>query len=171
MTTPSILTTDNAEDIFGNNRKKLAADKSANFQFLSDIPAGEAETFLIYGSSGSGKTRMLGTCGDRALILNNGNGIDTLKSPVFRELISSRPIIANISEKIGKGGIFESAEAHDALCDTIDYALEKFGDRFDFVCIDDGTQLKKAVANKALVINEDLNKSQTLKDVDRKSVV
>lgn len=167
MTIPTILTQANAEDIFGNNRKRAATDKSANFEFLSNIPAGESETWLIYGGSGSGKTRLIGTCGDRALILNNGNGIDTLKSPLFRELIASKPIIATITEKIGKGGIFEQAEAHDAICDTIDYALEKFGDRFDFVCIDDGTQLKRAAANKALVMNEDMQKSQTMKEVKK----
>ncbi len=161
-----VLTVDNAGDIFFNaqrNPKGLVPE----FKSLDQIAPGDSESFLLFGGSGTGKTRLLGTCGDRALILNNGNGIDTLQSPLFRELIKSKPIIATLTESIGKGGIFSDATLHDALCDTIDYALEKFRDRFDFIAIDDGTQLRKGAANKAVVMNQDMGKSQTKVQIDK----
>lgn len=167
MTQPTLLTDLNAEEVFGQ-RPPLVPE----FHFLSEKPKGEAQSFLNYGGAGSGRTRFAGTAGDRALFIDNGNGFSTLQSPAFQASVGANPIIATLNEKLGKRGVFESAEVHDAICDTLDFALEKFSDRFDVVIIDDATQLRRGAMNKALEINEATNKSQTNKNiVERYDVV
>lgn len=154
---PQILTKENAAQVFNEARPPLVPE----FHTLDEIPKAESETFLLYGASGAGKTRLLGTCGDRTVIISNGGGLSTLKSPKFKELVGSNPIVVELNAK--KPDDFFSL--HDALCDTLDYALEKLSDKFDFLCIDDATFMRRAAMYKGVEIGDDRGTSQTKKKV------
>lgn len=158
-TTP--LTKENAHSVFGSiPRPPLVPE----FHTLDEIPKAEAETFLLYGASGSGKTRLLGTCGDRTCIISNGGGLTTLKSPKFRELVGSNPIVV----ELGATKPDDFFQLHDALCDTLDFALEKYGDRFDFLCIDDATFMRRAAMYKGVEIGDNTKKSNTKQNIVNK---
>lgn len=164
MTVP-LLTLQNSAEIFGTiPRPPLVPE----FKFLHELEKGDAETFLIYGASGSGKTWFSGTAGERTLIIDNGNGIATLQSPLFQRNVGGSPIVVSLAERLGPRGVFDTALVFDAICDTIDYALEKFGDKFDTVVVDDATQLRKGALNKGLEINQATGKSQTIKQSKEK---
>lgn len=166
MTAKPVLTIDNAE-AFGIQRPPLVPE----FHFLNDRERRAGETFLIYGSSKSGKTWLAGTAGSRTLFINNGDGISTLQSPLFQTQVGANPIVVDIREKIGARGIFDTATVFDAICDTIDFALEKYPDRFDSIVVDDATQLRRGAMNKGLEINLSTGKSKTMKDVQKFDIV
>ncbi len=154
---PPTLTSSNAEDVFGKRPPTVP-----EFKRLEDLEAVETQTILVYGSSGTGKTRLAGTLGNRTLIINNGDGISTLQSPAFKRDIKSNPIVITLAEKLGSRGMFESAQVFDAVCDTIDHALEKFPQEFDHIVVDDATQLRRGALNKGLEFNKGSGKSKTL---------
>lgn len=158
----TIMTPQNFKEIVGDigARPPLVPE----FKTLDEIPKAESESFLIYGPSGAGKTRLLGTCGDRALIISNGGGLTTLKSPKFKELVGSNPIVVQLNATDEKGDI-DFSRVHDALCDTIDYALEKFPDKFDYVCVDDATFMRRGAMYKGLDIGMATNKSKTKAEI------
>lgn len=155
---PQILTTANASSVLGDIKRPPLVPE---FHTLDEIPKAESETFLIYGASGSGKTRLLGTCGDRALIISNGGGLSTLKSPKFKELVGSNPIVVELNASSPD----DFFKMHDALCDTLDFALDKYRDQFDFLCIDDATFMRRAAMYKGVEIGDSTNKSQTKKNI------
>ena len=47
-------------------------------------PTGDSEILLGYGPSGAGKSWFTGTAGERTWYLNIGEGLETLKSPLFK---------------------------------------------------------------------------------------
>lgn len=141
------------------------------FTKLSDRKVGEAETFLIYGGTGTGKTEFCGTAGDRALFINIGRGIKTLQSPGFRARHNANPITIDVFEKVNSAGIFEAATAYDAVCDIIDHALTNFSDSFDFVILDDAEAFNKAALHKGLESNLASKKSQTLNEIRRTNMM
>jgi hypothetical protein len=139
---------------------------AGEFSQLSDLVHGESESFLIWGGAGSGKTWFIGTAGSRTLILNNGMGMTTLQSPLFRSKFPNyNPILANLREKIGARGKYSAATVHDATCDTIDKALKEFPDKFDTIAIDDGSALRRNAMNKALELNSSTGKSKTQEQI------
>lgn len=162
MTTP--LTVENASSLFGEGKPPHLPE----FRRLDSLAKGESETFLIYGGSGTGKTWFAGTAGDRTLFIDNGNGINTFHSPLFQQKVGANPIIISIGEKMEGRGVFDDAIAYDLVCDTIDYALQKFPEEFDTIVIDDVTQLRKSALNKGLEFNQNTGKSQTLKNIKEK---
>ncbi len=142
------------------------------FTKLNERVVGEAETFLIYGGTGTGKTEFCGTAGERALFINVGGGIKTLQSPGFKQRNpNANPITIDIMEKMNSSGIFEKATAYDAVCDTIDVALRDFSDDFDFVLLDDAEAFNKAALHKGLESNQESKKSQTLAAIRRTNVM
>lgn len=136
-------------------------ERLPQFGRLKDDLTGEPTTLLLYGGSGSGKTVMAGTAGDRNLFINIGNGIKTLKSPWFLETYGYNPITVNITEELGQNGLPSVADAFDKVSDTIDYALEAFPGDFDTVTVDDATELRRFAMNKSLEINQKLGKSKS----------
>lgn len=123
-------------------------------QRLSQTNQSEPITMLIYGASGSGKTRFAGSAGNRSIIINTGDGLTTLKSPGFKQAFPGvDPMVINIP--LGPG-------SHDQVCDTIDYLFDKELNNFDTLIIDDATALRRGAMWKAIQINSDLNKSPTL---------
>lgn len=133
-----------------------------SFGSLADFNRGEGESFLYWGGAGSGKTWFIGTAGSRTLIINNGMGMTTFQSPLFRKTFPDyNPIIVTIREKIGPRGVYDAATVHDLTCDAIDKALKEIPDKFDTIAIDDGSALKRNAMNKALEINQGTGKSKT----------
>lgn len=136
---------------------------------LDDLPKGDGETFLNYGSAGCGKTFFAGTAGSRTLIINNGGGMNTLLSPLFQSKYKGcNPIIVTVAEKMSERGVFNTAEVFDEICDSIDYYLKNHHEDFDTVVIDDVTQLRRGAMNKALELNDESGKSNTLKNFVKK---
>ena len=132
------------------------------FVSLDDLEAYDTTNALIYGGSGNGKTFFAGTAGERTLYVNIGDGIKTLKSPLFKQKIGANPIVVNINEKLTSRGMVETATAFNMVGDTIDYALNHMSDRFDTIVLDDATALRKFAMNKGLEINQKLGKSRSL---------
>jgi hypothetical protein len=135
------------------------------FQTLDEIKPWESVIMLYYGGSGVGKSVFVGTCGPRTLIINIGNGITPLLSGWARQRYykDGLPIVATINEVIDrKTGLFVAADAFDKVKDSIEWAMDKFPDRFDTIAVDDATALKAFAMNKGLELNEDFNRSKTL---------
>ncbi len=128
-------------------------DKSVTFRFkrLIDYKPGEAWIHMLYGQSKTGKTYYAGTAGPRTLFINIGDGIETLMAPAFtlRYPDSKNMIMVDIRENNPKG----SAEAFDMVCDAVDYALDKFPDKFDNIILDEATALRRYALNKAVELN------------------
>lgn len=123
-------------------------------------------TLLYYGGSAVGKTYFIATAGPRTLIINIGNGLVTLQSPIIKALFYKEglPIVTTIHEEHDPvTGIFKAADAFDKVCDAIDFALANFPDKFDTIVVDDASQLKTFASNKGLEMSDEMNKSQTLK--------
>lgn len=133
------------------------------FVRLNELPHGEATTLLYYGGSKTGKTWLLGTAGDRSLLIDTGDGIDTLKSKLFREKIGAKPLVVSIREKVGPRGIPEVADAFDLVSDVLDYtiATPSLLDQVDTIACDDLSALRKLAMNKSFEVNFATGKSKT----------
>jgi hypothetical protein len=129
---------------------------------VDEIPPGESVSAIVYGASKTGKTWFFGTAGDRALIIDTGAGLETLRSPAFRIGIGTKPFIVSVKEKLGERGWVDEAEAFDMVCDGIDQGLARFGDEIDTVIVDDMTALQRYAMNKALEVNAEKKKSKSL---------
>lgn len=120
---------------------------------LHDAHSGEALTILLYGGSGVGKSWFAGTCGTRTLIINTGQGLETLKSKAFRlKYPDSNPTIIDIRETA------KNATAFDAVCDALDSSVGT--GEFDTIVIDDATFLSQFAQAKAIEMNYDSGKSK-----------
>lgn len=155
MTAPKLETT----------QPSANSDPAYKITRLEELKPAESTTTIIYGNSGTGKTFFGGTAGSRTLFLNAGDGIETLKSPLFRDKIKADPIVVNIGEKINERGVVNDATAFDLMCDEIDKALTHIPAEFDTIVVDDLTAIRSYAMNKALEINSATNKSQTLKNI------
>lgn len=135
------------------------------FRTLDEIPADDAVSLLLYGGSGTGKTFFAGTAGPRALFINIGQGIVTLKSPLFRKLYpnAGQLLVVDIYEKLGERATPTEGVMFDAVSDTIDECLQnqQVNALFDTVIIDDASALRRGAINKALDVNAKLNKSKS----------
>lgn len=128
---------------------------------LSELNPCESLTILLYGASGTGKTYFGGTAGSGASIINIGNGIETLLAPAFRNRYPNSDCnIISIGESRDKKGYLASATAFDQVCRTIDDLL--VDPSVDTIIIDDCTFLRYYAMNKALVLNNDINMTQSL---------
>lgn len=132
---------------------------------IEDAKSSESSTFLFYGPAKSGKTDLIGSVGSSGLIINTGQGIDTLKSPSFkaRQLKSGYgfPDVLDVIEKIDPStGIFAKAEAFDMVTDMMDWGLSQ--PKYKTIIIDDATFLNRLARNKAIELNDMGNKSKSL---------
>ena len=144
------------------------------FETLDNMTVAESVTMLYYGGAGVGKTYFIATAGPRTLIINIGNGLVTIQSPVVKRMFyqNGMPIVVTIQEERDpKTGIFSKAEAFDKVCDAIDIGLEKFGDRFDTIAVDDCTQLRAFANNKGLEMSGELGKSKSLESARKYGAV
>jgi hypothetical protein len=120
---------------------------------LHDSSPGEALTILLYGGSGVGKTFLCGSLGSDTLIINTGQGIETLRSKAFRLIYpDSNPTIYDIreTEKV--------ATAFDKICDILDTEIKE--GKFKNIVIDDATFLSQYAQQKAIEMNLDSGKTK-----------
>lgn len=130
-----------------------------NFTRLADIPSADSIIIMGYGPSGSGKTWFAGTTGSRTLFVNNGNGLATIRSKLFKEKYpNTNPIVFTPEVPI----LVDPLKSINSLRDGINKALDDFGNDIDTIVIDDSTQVRNSVMHEALKFNQDTNKSQTL---------
>lgn len=156
MTTPRILTTENAKPLFHR---------------VSDEPPKIYQSWLIYGGAKTGKTWFAGTAGTRALFISIGNGDATIKSPGFKKVVGADPIFHVIKENTDKYGICKEPTAFNAVQEYIEYALDNFADEFDAVIVDDATALGDYALWKAVKYNFDQGgKSKTWEAMQRTHV-
>lgn len=154
----SVMKEGDLKDVFQNK-------ENISFGSLESEPVGDSISALIYGGSKVGKTVFVGSAGPRTLIINIGDGIETLKSQWAKERFykDGYPIITTIrEERDPKTGLYLSANAYDKVCDAIDVALRDFSSKFDTIAVDDATQMRAFAMNKGLEINSDFNRSKTL---------
>lgn len=130
---------------------------------LGTLERGEAETLLLTGPAGSGKTFFCGTAGARTFFVNVGHGITTLQSPLFRKLhpTADEMLTVTLHEEVDKFGLFKKASLYDDICDVIDQAIATVGDQFDTIVVDDASATRRGAMNKALEINQRTGKSQS----------
>ncbi len=135
------------------------------FQTLDEMKPHESVTLLLYGGSATGKTWFVATAGPRTLIINIGDGLATIQSQVVKKKFyqDGMPIVATIhEERDPTTGMFLTATALDQVMRAIDWAMDKFPDRFDTIAVDDATQLRSFAMNKGLELNQDFDRSKTL---------
>lgn len=131
-------------------------------QKLSEMPKGEAVTLLVYGSTGTGKTELVGTAGSRTVIINIGLGTVTLQSKGFKiRNPNIDPFIETIQEEI----LPDKATAFDQTCELLDSILDPKNpifNEYDTIAIDDATALRRFAMSKGLEINGREGKSNSL---------
>lgn len=132
------------------------------FVRLEDLPSGSV-TGLIYGGSKTAKTWILGTAGNRSVFIDTGDGIETLHSPLFKQLVGANPIVVSVREKLGPRGVAEVGDAYNMVCDIVDYVLDNLLNEFDFICCDELSAMRRFALMKGLDYNQQTGKSQTLK--------
>ena len=129
----------------------------ASFVPLSQVPADESTTNLVYGGSRTGKTFFSGTAGNRSLYIyfRVGQGIDTLSSPDFIAKHGRiEPITVCIEET-------DEVSAFNTVCDAIDYALATFPEKFDVVIVDEATAFRRhGMIEGMTVAGKDLGKKK-----------
>lgn len=150
-------------------KPKLLVDH-ASFRRLSETKPGESVCGMFYGPAKTGKTLILGSAGNRSLFINNGQGSETLRSPLFKSKFPDcDPIIVDIHEPLDADGLPSGpATAFDMMSDAIDYALANFGDKFDTICVDDSTAARRFAMYKGLEVNQASGKSKTLEQMVKK---
>lgn len=134
---------------------------------LDEIQAGDSVIALVYGGSGAGKTPFLGSAGSRSVIIDTGHGLETLKSPKFRERYPDhKPIIAVINEVFNSDGS-PQAKGFDLISETIDWHLDNRSDDFDTICIDEMSATRRMAMFKGLELSSDSGRSNTKASVSK----
>lgn len=123
-----------------------------NIRKLSEVPPDKTITMLLYGITGAGKTFFCGTAGPRTLFINIGHGLTTLQSPAFLEKHPYDPWFVNVPIDV---------DQMDYVTGTIDYAVKNKRGDFDTIVIDDCSALGRIAMQKAIEVNEDLQKTKT----------
>lgn len=131
-----------------------------NFDFkrVSELAPAEASTTCVYGASGAGKTEFSATA-PRALIINTGNGEETLKGADFKARRKVDPLIVSIIDKQDDKKLWTG---YYAVCDVIDVALKTMSDQFDTVVLDDLSAFRRFAMNSAIDMNGEAERSKTV---------
>lgn len=125
-------------------------------QRLHDTRNEGPPSILIWGASGSGKTYLAGTAGDRMLFISNGMGSSTLRSKFFKDTVGANPYIEEIPYDV-----YENKQRSFTLIENL--IVQGLGmDDIDFIVIDDATAHTQSSMIMALEINAATNKSQTI---------
>lgn len=122
---------------------------------------------MDYGPSGAGKTWFNGTAGERTWYLNIGEGIETLKSPLFRHKHKGPKYVIDLNERIEKMDEKQIKQyAFDLVADAIDLGLSSANiDKWDTCVLDDATFFRR----EALIKGSDLNTVQRKEENKRPS--
>ena len=135
-----------------------------NFVRLKDEPPGESVTWMAYGDAKSGKTFFMASARKRQLFINNGGGMETLRSPLC---LSKYPevneaLTVTIEDRYDDKGEPLLNARFDMMSDAIDYGLQHFGEEFDTICVDDSTAARRDAMRKGLLIAGDTEKSKQM---------
>jgi hypothetical protein len=127
---------------------------------VADIKPATAMATIIYGHSGSGKTTFIGSGGHDVVIIDNGKGVDALKSPYFvgtygNDAPRRIKIVGDWKNEINEPTIFNSISA------TVSYLLNDYTEPFTTIAIDDGTMLRMAAMYKGIGDGETIGRSKT----------
>lgn len=138
-----------------------------DFRRLHEVPPGESVTWMAYGDAKSGKTFFMASARKRMLFINNGDGMETLRSPL---VLSKYPevndaLTVTIREHYDDKGEPLLHARFDMISDAIDYGIEHFGEEFDTICIDDSTAARRDAMRKGLLIASATEKSKTLQNI------
>jgi len=149
-----------------NTKPKMLVDHH-NFRRLNEVPPGESVTWMIYGPAKTGKTFFMASAGERSLFINNGAGIETLRSPLC---VSKYPDVVNmltvdIEDHFDDKGELVLPARFDMTSDAIDFALQEYGDQFDTILIDDSTSARRDAMAKGLTIADKTGKSHTITEI------
>lgn len=126
-----------------------------HFKTLDELNKGEAESVLLYGGAGTGKTFFCATGGERTLIINIGHGIETIQAPYFRSKFpeAAKIKIITLENTYDDKGNLNMVKLFDDVGDALVEALETYPELFDTVVIDDASTLRRAAMNKAIEVN------------------
>lgn len=124
---------------------------------LNDLNNDESVTGLFFGPSGTGKTVLLGSAGDRSLIIVPSNGSVSLKSKWFKEKYKMNPFV----EIVDEDPLPEKAEGFDKVAEILESYFTNHLDDFDTFCVDDMTNLRRMAMNKGFEVNLKLKRSKS----------
>lgn len=123
---------------------------------LDEMSEDRIPTLLLYGNSGTAKTKFIGTAGSDSVIISPAQGIATLQSKWFRETFKVNPIIEIVDEM----PLPDVAKGYDRISDLVEKYLEDLS--INTIIVDDATNFRRLALNKGLELNEQLNRSGTL---------
>lgn len=144
-----------------------------DFKTFDQYNPDESITALWYGGFGSGKTEAAGSAGERTLYIDVGKSGTTFHSPGYKGRKGAfKGLYVPISDAPSKSSsLVPEATGFDAVCDTIDQALEKESARFDTIVVDEATRLRSFAMNKGIRINSFTEKSKTLNAAIKNDVI
>lgn len=137
---------------------------------LDAIPPGDNITGLIYGGSGTSKSWICGTAGDRALIVDCGTSRQTLQGAKFKSIVKANPYVLNMQQELKSYDYKPTSIPYDSVCDAIEKALKEDGDKFDWLIVDETNALRRYAMSKALEINNATNKSKSADKIEKYNV-
>lgn len=123
---------------------------------LSERTKVEGTCMLLFGAAGRGKT-FWASGADRAIIITDGNGISTLRSPDFKRLVNTDPVLIEISPD--KDPLRPTA--FDQTRNLIDELFTNNLNDFDTLILDDVDFIREAAMAKGIVMNGLGKRSQT----------
>lgn len=139
----------------------MTTDEFKRFDEVSQ-PA-ESVSLLLWGAAKTGKTDFSGSAGERSLYIDVGKSAETFHSKGFKDRRGVfKGFYRKVEEVAAKDNYVmpDTATAYDKVCDIIDEAIAKIKDKFDVVIVDEATAFRRYAMNKALEINQGMNKSQ-----------
>lgn len=140
------------------------SNKKDEFQRFDEVSSpAESVTLLLWGAAKTGKTDFSGSAGERSLYIDVGKSAETFHAKGFKERRGTfKGFYRKVEEVAAKENYVmpDTATAYDQVCDIIDKALEVMPDKFDVVIVDEATAFRRYAMNKALEINQGMNKSQ-----------
>lgn len=143
---------------------------ASSFKRIKEDPPAKSVTWMVYGGAKTGKTLFMASAGPRTLFINNGAGMETLKSPLCRKLYpgSEEMLFVTIEDQYDDNGDPLYSAAFDMTSDAIHYALATMPDQFDTIAVDDSTSARRHAMMKGLELNQATEKSKTLKNIVEK---
>lgn len=132
----------------------------SSFKRLEKLDKLDPLKIILFGAAGSGKTWAAGTAGSRVLYLNVGEGILTLKSPLFRSKVQALPIVW--PKDVKTWAEIPDLEKFDAICAAVEWFIDNKRSEIDWVILDDASVFNYLAHLKGLQLSNEYKRSQTL---------
>lgn len=118
----------------------------------------EGVQIFVYGANGVGKTaESAAVCGDRTVVITDGNGRATIRSKWWREKYKCDPIVLEVKADETP----TIPKLFDNLRNMTDELIDKHSSDWDAIVYDDLNTLRLSARNKAVDLNGTKGKSQT----------